>query len=96
MAKFQPGQSGNPKGKPLGTKHKFSKLKALSVAETLDAAECNPFQILAELAMNGRSEKVRCEAASELCQYIEPKLKSIEHKGDKENPLKVYLNFGTP
>lgn len=96
MAKklFEPGQSGNPTGRPKGSLNKFSKLKLYSITETLNEMECNPFQILAELAMTAKSDYVKVQAASELCQYIEPKLKSIEHKGDQQSPVKFNIVLG--
>lgn len=92
MAKhlFKPGESGNKNGRPAGSKNK----KRFEVAEILERCGCNPFEELAYLAMNAKSEKVRCEAASELAQYVAPKLKQIEHTGNADSPVQFIMNLG--
>jgi hypothetical protein len=87
---FKPGMSGNPKGRPAGSKNE----KRYEVRKILEEHGCDPFAELAKLAMNARSEKVRCEAAAELAQYIAPKLKSIEHRGDNFSPINHIINLG--
>lgn len=89
MALFQPGQSGNPSGRTAGSKNKAK----FEVAQILKDLNCDPFKILADLATSARSEKVRCEAASELAGYVAPKLKSIEVTTDPDNPVLVNINL---
>lgn len=87
---FKPGQSGNKNGRPKHSKNKFR----FDVAEILKKEGCNPFQILADIAMDEtKSIHARTTAASELCSYVAPKLKQIEHKGDAESPLMITLNM---
>lgn len=86
---FKKGQSGNPNGCPKGLIKKFR----FDVAAILKAEDCNPFAILAEIAQESHSVHARVTAAAELCSFVAPKLKSIEHKGDKDAPLKVLLQF---
>lgn len=69
---------------------------AFEVAEILDKAGCNPFKVLAEIALNAKSMKTRCEAASQLARYIAPQLKSVEHKGSVSAPFRFVLNMGLP
>lgn len=57
------------------------------VAVTLRDLHCNPFEILAELAKSPLVDPtVRRAAASDLAQYVVPKLKpmEIEQKGQEE------------
>lgn len=101
---FQSGQSGNPSGKKKGTKNK-PKIN-LDVAEILKRKDCNPFEVLADVANADYqalklteeqkqyfSVRLRMEAAAELAQYVAPKLKSIEHKGDQDSPVSVVFNL---
>ena len=79
---FIKGQSGHPQGRPKGSKNSFTRLKARQVYEILNQRGCNPFEILADIAMDETvSIHARVTAASELCQYVESKLKSIELTG---------------
>ena len=87
---FAPGQSGNKSGRPKFSKNKFR----FDVAEILKEHKCNPFQILADIAMDEtKSIHARTSAAAELCSYVAPKLKQIEHKGDAESPLQITLHM---
>lgn len=63
------------------------------VAKTLEDMGCNPFQIMAELAMNSPKERIRLDAATELAKYVSPQLKSVEFKGNKESPVNLILNM---
>lgn len=103
MAKFIKGQSGNPGGMPKGIKHK----PAYNVRAILEEIKIkkkdgtllegfNPFMQLAELAVNAKSEKVRCDASAELAGYCAAKLKSVELTTDSEKPFSVIMQFGNP
>jgi len=83
---FKKGQSGNPAGRPKGSKNRI----IYDIAEILQRKKCNPFEILSDIAM-GTVEgypklvgiQARREAASDLCQYLLPKLKSVEITSDE-------------
>jgi uncharacterized protein DUF5681 len=90
VTQFKPGQSGNPNGRPKGSPNKFK----FDVTQILKDAGCNPFQILADIAMGNESAHARTNAATELCSYVAPKLKHIEHAADSESPFTITLNLG--
>jgi|GEM_PF-6221654 len=104
MAKnlFQPGQSGNPAGRKKGLKDKRHYKQ--EVWEACEKVGIDPFVVLAEIAAgvlkkpDGVPEKIngylRKEAAAELCQYLKPKLKSVELRNDPEEPVQFIMNFG--
>lgn len=97
---FTPGQSGNPAGRKPGSKNKLSYKK--DVWETCVDVGVDPFRVLAEIAAGilrkpkGTPERIavylRKEAAAELCQYIKPKLKSMEIKGDSSEEFSLIIN----
>jgi len=101
---FKKGKSGNPAGRKLGSKNKLNR----NVDEICSKFDCNPFEILALIATGKIVDceyisddqkkyftiRLMMEAASELAQYLAPKLKSIEHKGDKENPVNFNIILG--
>lgn len=84
-----------------GQSHKKLTLEVNQIVETVG---CNPFQILAEIAMGtlemgsvvGQQRitpRLRMEAAAELAQYLAPKLKAIELSGDNESPVVFNINL---
>jgi len=95
---FKKGQSGNPNGRPKGAKNKIR----FDVAEILKEQGCNPFVVLAQLALgnadynrgNAVTGYLRKDAAAELCQYVAPKLKSVEHSAGSGDAISVVLNMG--
>lgn len=80
--------SGRKKGTPNKT---ISPLK-----ERAEVLGIDPFEILLYFAAGNKAAlnltedipaQVRAKAAAEACQYLHPKLKAIEHSGDKDNPI---------
>jgi hypothetical protein len=98
--KFLPGQSGNPAGRKPGSKNKLTYKN--EVWEACVKASVDPFLVLAEIAAgklekpDGSPEKInaylRKEAAAELCQYLKPKLKSIELKNESGEGFQLIIN----
>lgn len=98
---FGPNNLANPRGRPIGSIKKdiYNVAKSLATMVLVDkdgnpTKGFDPFYELAMLGKFAKSEKVRCEACSELAHYVAPKLKHIEHSADKDSPLNVVLNFG--
>ena len=53
------------------------------VTDTLEALKCNPFEIMARIAMDeGQDVKLRAAMAKELAAYAAPKPKAGEADGD--------------
>ena len=80
-ARFKPGESGNPNGRPRGSKN----YKTLAFEERLESLGCDPLKVLATICNNEREEtNLRLAAAKELVGYVYPKRKSVEleHKED--------------
>jgi hypothetical protein len=93
---FKKGLSGNPKGRPPGSRNKVY----YEVAEILERNECNPFEILAQIA-NGQLKKLpkeivpvrlRLDAAAELAAYIAPKLKAVEFSQADGSNFTININ----
>lgn len=79
MAKFQPGHKFS-KGRKLGSTNKRRSIELLCETMGFD-----PFQRMIEIAMN-KENKDSNFMLRELCQYLEPKKKFLEHSGEINNP----------
>lgn len=94
------GQSGNPTGRKPGEKNKLTYKK--EVWASCVKASVDPFLVLAQIAAgtlrtaDDLPEKInaylRKEAAAELCQYLKPKLKSIDHKVNDGEGFQLIIN----
>ncbi len=72
----QPGERRG--GRKAGTPNRAT----LLVQETLARLGCDPFEIMALIAMDeDNPPELRGKMAAELAQYIQPKRKAIEHSG---------------
>ena len=81
---FKEGQSGNPGGRPKGSKSYKTKL----VEEKLAELNCDPIEGMVLLAQDEATDVgIRARLFSELANYIYPKRKAVELK------YKVDLNL---
>lgn len=83
---FQKGQSGNPKGKPRGAQGKATLRREAEIA----AAGLTPLQFMLTVLRNDEAtSEDRKWAAQNAAPYVHPKLATVQHQGDKDNPLNV-------
>ena len=81
---FKAGQSGNPNGRPKGSRNK----QTLAVTDRLEALGCDPIEGMAMIAMDEKAElTLRAQMFKELAQYIAPKRKAVEMKTEGELSL---------
>ncbi len=81
---FKAGQSGNPSGRPKGSRNK----QTLAVIDRLEAFGCDPIEGMAMIAMDESADlSLRAQMYKELAQYIAPKRKAVEMKTEGEISL---------
>jgi hypothetical protein len=69
-------------GRQIGTPNR----KTSELIQLCDEKGINPFAALLELAKHEQPE-LRLSALKEICQYLYPKRKALEHSGDINNPF---------
>ncbi len=81
---FKIGQSGNPNGRPKGSKNKHT----LAVIDRLEVLGCDPIEGMAKIAMDeGADPSLRAQMYKELAQYIAPKRKAAEMQAEGQLSL---------
>ena len=85
---FKKGVSGNPNGRPKGSKSIKTKL----VEEKLAVLDYDPIHAMVELAKGDETPiAVKAKLASELASFVFPKRKAVEHSGNiGKRDLKEY------
>jgi hypothetical protein len=77
---FKKGEVGNPAGRPKGSKNKFK----IDASEVFKKHNYNPLIELIKLGQKENlTDRLRMETNAELCQYLYPKLKSVEITADE-------------
>src|SRR3712207_6142391 len=82
-------------GRQVGTPNKQTK----AVAERLEALGCDPIEGMARIAMDeSQPIALRASMYRELAQYVAPKRKGLEHKGELAgvNPPVFVRDIGPP
>ncbi|MGV7222469.1 MAG: DUF5681 domain-containing protein [Nitrospinales bacterium] len=75
--KFKKGQSGNPNGRPKGSKS----YKTMAIEELLEDLGCNPIEGMVALAEDENTDtSIRAKLYSELAAYLYPKRRAVEIK----------------
>lgn len=79
-----------PKGKPrpegAGRKKGTPNRSSLSLEEKCAARGIDVFELLLEYVIEECPRELRFKAIQELCSYLYPKRKAIEHSGEISNP----------
>lgn len=94
---FPKGVSPNPGGKPKdGSARKLLGLRQkarLNIKEKLDNLNFDPFLEMVKMYRNPNTkDRYKVEILIDLCNYIAPKLKSVEFVGDPAKPFVINLN----
>ncbi len=67
---FKAGQSGNPNGRPKGSRNK----QTLGIIDRLEALGCDPLEGMARIAMDESAHpSLRAQMYKELAQYVASK-----------------------
>ena len=101
--KFQPGQSGNPAGKPRGTQHSSTRLRRLLDAVqkaknpvTKQEEEFTTLELM-DAAMISRALKGDVKAYREILDRVEGKpSQPIEHSGIPEQQILINIAYRHP
>jgi len=56
----------------------------------------DPFQVLLDLAKESPDETMRFNAAKELCHYLYPKRKALEHSTDDSGIVVIVRDYCSP
>lgn len=87
---FQPGQSGNPKGKPKGTLHKTTKQRL----EMIEKYKITPLEFLMSVMIDEANPmNERIDAAKAAAPYTHPKLAAIVAKVEHTNKGQTHEEF---
>ena|SRR3712207_112879 len=91
---------GSRRGEKRGGRNKGTPNKqTLAVAERLEALGCDPLEAMVRIATDESVEPgIRFQAYEELAQYIYPKRKALEHKGEMpgSSPPVFVIDSGPP
>lgn len=79
------GQRPNA-GRPKGAQNK----RTIEQVEAVASSGITPLDYMLSILRDGnQAADARLEAAKAAAPYVHPRLNSVEHKGDAENPLEL-------
>lgn len=76
---------GTPRPESSGRKKGTPNRKTELLMEKCERLGIDPFEALLELTKTAEDD-IRLGALKEICQYLYPKRKSLEHSGEMSNP----------
>lgn len=76
---------GQPRPEGAGRKKGTPNKKAVELMAICEEEGIDPFRALVRLSRDGDTE-LKFAALKEVCQYIYPKRKALEHSGEINNP----------
>lgn len=89
MPKFEKGDRGNPRGRPVGSKTN----RGFNVEQILKELKYCPFTHLYKMATDENwAKRERTQAAIELCGYVAPKLKAVELSATQKENISLMIN----
>jgi hypothetical protein len=80
-------------GRPKGSRNKGPD-KLVTAREACSIVGLEPFVELAKLAQTAEDQNLRVRCLKELASFLAPKLQSIAHSGEMQEPVQVILNMG--
>lgn len=83
----RPG-AGRRKGS-TNTKTAIERAAIREKVEAIKAAGETPLEVLLRMMRNSQDEAVVIDCAKAAAPYLHPRLSSVEHKGDPDNPLET-------
>lgn len=89
MSKWKPNQSGNPNGRPKGSKNRANQIAKKAIAELLETEAAQLPELLKEL-----SPRDRVQAFLGLAKFVIPTLKATELQAEIDG--KVFQKIELP
>lgn len=88
---------GTPKtpgsGRQKGTPNKHASSFRAALRDYCEQIGADPHYFLADVVADEQADfGLRVSAAKELAQYIEPKLKAVEHSGEMQHEVKMLVH----